>query len=171
MHLINSLRRDRSRWKTFTEFNIQDGSGRSFWHFSFFFSTLPVCVYQCPYNMKSNMFLVLSLKHPSACDWAEQCVEGGALKEMLQAGRGSRDLAASHHKGISSSATSCSGAVVLKLTAEPRPGASGCFYCCGVNVVVSLTLYSDQFYSSGLINVLPLQSFPLYRHTLNILSY
>lgn len=48
-------------------------------------------------------------------------MEGGALKELRLAGRLGSDLAESHHKGISSSAISCSGAVVLQFTAASRP--------------------------------------------------
>lgn len=59
----------------------------------------------------------------------------------------------------------------LRGNVEPVVWSSGCFYCRRVNVVVSLTLYSDQFYSRGLSNALPLQCVPLYRYTQNILSY
>lgn len=96
-------------------------------HFSLYISSSCVGMmsYQCLYNIKPDFFLFLffflsSLKHSFGL-WVsrwEQCFKGDALKEMWQTGRLSRDLAASHHKGISFLATSCSVAVILKLTAD-----------------------------------------------------
>lgn len=135
--------------------------------------SLPVCR-RSPTEMKSETF---SLPVESrASFWTEQrrTMRGRRRFEGNGDGRREREMwPPSHHKGISSSATSCSGAVILKAAAEARAapsgcteweggviGASGCFLL--LRWEVSLTLYGVQLYS--LINCLPARPFPLSRN-------